>query len=250
MHKFERDFLVCASNVNSDMHITNKALLGWMEDIGSLHSDVCGCGYININEHHLSWIIMQWEVEVIRRPAYGEKLRNVTWVSGDKRVYAYRQHAFYDEEGKLVVRACGKWVLSNTESGVIKLPRKVMDGYGINPETVFDDNNNMPRITEPEGYESVYDYRVPCTCIDVNGHMNNKFYLDIAYQALPIDVYMSGSFDGFEIMYKRECKLNDDLKCYYHFDGEKHIVTIKSAEDGLLHAIVRLRLEKSNEENL
>ncbi len=235
---------VLASDVNSDMKITNIAILGMMEDVGSLHADSAGNGYVNISEHHLSWIIMQWKVRIYRRPAYGEKLVARTWVSGDKRVYAFRQYEFFDEKGETVIAASSKWVLNNTETGVIRIPKKVMDDYGVVEKTVFDEGNEMERISEPEEYSHIYDYIVPCTWIDVNGHMNNKFYIDVAYQALPIDVYMSGTFDSFEVMYKRECKLGDKLKCYYHFDGEKHIVSIKNEDSGLLNAIVRLKTKE------
>lgn len=241
MGYLDNEFRVLASDVNSDMKITNFAILGMMEDVGSLHADSAGNGYVNISEHHLSWIIMQWKVRILRRPAYGERLVGRTWVSGDKRVYAFRQYQFFDENGDVIIEASSKWVLNNTESGVVRIPKKVMDDYGVVDEVVFEEGNDMERISEPEDYSSVYDYTVPCTWIDVNGHMNNKFYIDVAYQALPIDVYMAGSFDGFDVMYKRECKLGDNLRCYYNFDGEKHTVSIKNAESGLLNAIVRLK---------
>ena len=41
-------------------------------------------------------------------------------------------------------------------------------------------------------------------------------------------------------MYKRQTKLNDEIKCLYTKDGEQNIVTIKSIDDNLLHAIIKL----------
>ena len=76
--------------------------------------------------------------------------------------------------------------------------------------------------------------------IDINKHMHNICYLDLAYEALPKDIYENTSFDNIEIMYKTGALLGEKVKCFYSdIDGE-HIVTIKSEDETKLHAIVTL----------
>ena len=70
--------------------------------------------------------------------------------------------------------------------------------------------------------------------------MHNLYYLDLAYEALPEDVYSNNSFDNIEIMYKSGAKLYDKLKCFYANIENEHIVTIKSEDEKTLHAIVKL----------
>ena len=236
---YEHKFYVYTSDVNTDLLVTNKTILGWMEDIGSLHSDHCGCGMATMEETRLSWVIIQWKLKIYRRMRYGETITVKTWVPGTKRLYTFREYAFYDEEGKLVAACSSKWVLTDLDKGMIHVPQWILDQYGMHTETVFEEGINMDRIKEPEHFSQEYECTVPCTWIDVNGHMNNLYYLDVAYQALPIDLYMNNSFDEFEILYKRECKMFDRLHCYYDFDGTYHIVSIKNGEDGKLHAVVR-----------
>ena len=64
--------------------------------------------------------------------------------------------------------------------------------------------------------------------------------MDFAYEALPEEIYENCEFNNIEIMYKRQTKLNDEIKCLYTKDGEQNIVTIKSIDDNLLHAIIKL----------
>lgn len=239
---YEQKFLTCASHVNSNMDVKNITLLHWMQDIGSFHSDSAGCGFINMAETKLSWVVIQYKVKLYRRFQYGETITIKTWCSGTKRLYTFRQFEFYDEKGELVAAASSKWVLMNLETGIADVTDELLDSYGIEEKTVFEEGNNMKRVQDVKEYSSCVDFNVPCTFIDVNGHMNNAYYLDIAYQALPLDVYFNDTaFNEFEIMYRKECRLNDALKCNYVFDGKDHVVSIRSAEDDQQHVVVRLR---------
>ena len=41
-------------------------------------------------------------------------------------------------------------------------------------------------------------------------------------------------------MYKKQIKLNGEIRCLYTRDGEQNIITIKSIDDNSLHAIIKL----------
>lgn len=239
---YEQKFLTCSSHVNSNLDVKNITLLNWMQDIGSFHSDLAGCGFSNLAETNLSWVVIQYKVKIFRRFKYGETITIKTWCSGTKRLYTFRQFEFYDEQGELVAATSSKWVLTNLNEGMVNPDDKLLESYGIEEKFVFEEGNNMKRVQDAKEYSYSVDFEVPRTYIDVNGHMNNTYYLDIAYQALPLDVYFNNTaFNEFEIMYRKECRMGDQLKCNYVFDGNDHVVSIRSAEDGQQHVVIRLR---------
>ncbi len=45
--------------------------------------------------------------------------------------------------------------------------------------------------------------------IDINKHMHNLYYLDLAYEALPDEIYNKRPFDYVRITYKKEIKLGE-----------------------------------------
>ena len=241
MADFQYKFQVYASSMNSKLEVTNKTIFEWMEDAASLHSDLNGCGMKNLETNGYSWVVIQWKVKVIRRVKYGETVTVNTWVSGRKKLYTFREFEFFDEEGNVVAIASSKWVLTHLEQGMISVPDDIIDGYGENMRTVFEEGNSMPRLKDPMDFSMPYEFKVPCTFIDVNDHVNNIFYLDIAYQAMPLEVFKNNRFDEIEIMYRKECKLNDKLMCYYHFDGTHHVVSIRDEDSKQLHVLVKLR---------
>lgn len=63
--------------------------------------------------------------------------------------------------------------------------------------------------------------------IDVNNHMHNLNYVDLANEALPEDVYKKAQLNNLRITYKKEIKLGETVKCKYSFADGKHFVVVK-----------------------
>ena len=76
--------------------------------------------------------------------------------------------------------------------------------------------------------------------IDTNNHLHNIYYLDIAKEALPEEIYMNNKFNNFEIMYKKEIKCGETVKAFYSYEDAKHIITVKSNSETELHAMIIL----------
>ena len=98
----------------------------------------------------------------------------------------------------------------------------------------------LDKLKEPSSYLQEFNYQILRSNIDVNQHMHNLYYLDLAYETLPESVYQTANFSHVEIMYKRECKLGDHITCLYSFENGQHIITIKSEDEKQLHAIIQL----------
>ena len=105
----------------------------------------------------------------------------------------------------------------------------------------------MKKLKEPETYLNCIDYKIDLNWIDVNNHMNNIYYLELADMILPEEVRKSNNCSNFEIMYKKEIKYGDIIKCYYaELENTSYVVTLKNAETGEICAIIKLYLEKNN----
>ena len=105
----------------------------------------------------------------------------------------------------------------------------------------------LKKLKEPETYLNCIDYKIDLNWIDVNNHMNNIYYLELADMILPEEVRKSNNCSNFEIMYKKEIKYGDIIKCYYaELENTSYVVTLKNAETGEICAIIKLYLEKNN----
>ena len=235
---FEHEFNLTIRDIDKETNITNKAILSFFEDMGGMHSDIAGYGLKQIEETKISWILLHWKVKVISRIKYGEAVKVRTWSRGMKFACCFRDFELYNSNGDLCVVGTSKWALFHLETGLMKLDSKILEKYSVEDKVAL--NFDFKKLIQPGEYSNVYEYTVSRSDIDINNHMHNLRYLDLAYEALPTDVYESNTFNGIEIMFKKEAHLGAKLKCLYSNINDEHLVVIKSEDDSTLHAIVKL----------
>lgn len=236
---YKDKFKLGLKDIGKDNKIKNRAILEFLEDIGSYHSDIAGYGVNNIEETKVSWVLLDWKLEVIDRPTYGTELEIHTWGRGMNKFFTYRDYEIYDESGKLRARATSKWTLINIENRKLeRLTEEIMEKYQPEEHRVF--SEELGKIEQPDEIISTLEYTVIRKDIDLNKHMHNLYYLDLAYEALPEDVYEKRPFDNVRIVYKKEIKLGDKIKCHYAKKDNKNVVIIKGADDKILHSIIEL----------
>ena len=240
--KFEKTYTVGAREMGLSNKLTNYGMLAFFEDVASNHSDSVGYGVKDINTKKRAWLLMDWNLEVKKRPSFGEKIYVKTWATEIKKetYHVYRNFEMYGEDQKLVSTANSKWVFFNLETNRIsKIDNSIIALY--NPEGSSKlAEEKIKKIKTPSSYDSIFEYRVKRADIDINKHMHNLNYLSLAYEALPEEVYNSSELNNVRIMYKHQIELNDIVKCFYTLEDDKHFIAIKSEDEKKLHAIVEL----------
>lgn len=89
-----------------------------------------------------------------------------------------------------------------------------------------------------EDYIFKKDYYIQRRDIDINEHMHNLSYLDMAYEILPDEVYKNKVFHNVRIEYKKEIVYGEKVECYYLEQDNKYVVTAKSNDN--INAIIEL----------
>lgn len=228
----------------SDIGIANKlnlkSLIKYLQDAAGEHSDLAGYGISNIEKTHLAWLVLNWKVKMISHPHYNEEITIKTWARSLEKVYSYRDFEILDSNNNLVAIASSKWLLVDSNTKKIKhITEDIVNSYGLNNKAVFNVNlDEKPKV--PENNSLNFTYKVQRRDIDTNHHVNNLFYIDFALETIPENIYLSNEFNNIEIFYKKEIKYGEIINCYYSFEDNKHIVTIKSDDNSILHSIITL----------
>lgn len=242
---FKENFKVLLKDIGKENYIKNIGILEIFENIGTHHSDLAGYGPNDIEEKGVSWVLLDWKIQVLKRPKYGQNLNVSTWarkIDGDmKKTHTYRDFEIYDEDDNLCVIGTSKWVLLDINTGRIsKIEDNIIEKYDVESKSVFN-IGELDKINIPENFSNEITYKVARKDIDLNGHMHNLYYLDLAYEALPEDVFKMRPFDNFRIQYKKEIKYGEIVKCRYTFENGEHIVTICNENDTKVHAVIILK---------
>ena len=236
---YTQNFTITLSLLGQNTHITNKGFLSLLEDIAEMHSASIGYGVTDINTTNYSWALLNWKVQFISRPKYGDTITIKTWARNHTKLYCYRDFEVLNSEGKTIALITSKWVLIDISEGRIsKIEDNFVKKYKPENKSVFN-IIELEKLQEPQNYLSTIDYKIRKSEIDVNNHVNNLCYVDIALEAFPGDANEFNSCKNFEILYKHQIKLDDKLNiCYAYEDGENYVV-IKSDNGNVLHSIIR-----------
>lgn len=237
----EHEVFIGLRDVALDNKVTNTALLSYLEDAGGVHSNLVGYGLRDIPTVKQSWVLLNWKIEIFERPKYGEKITIKTWSRGIDKLYAYRDFEILDENKKVIGMASSKWVLLDIEKGKItRIDQKVCDAYTVEERKVFEDAD-LEKLVEPNSYITSTTFTVNRSLIDVNQHLHNIYFMDIANEVLPMEIYKKADFKSIQMMCKKEIKLGDTVKVFYQVENGEHVAVIKSEDEKCLHGIIRLK---------
>ncbi len=237
----ENEYTVKLSEIGIGNKATNKAILSYLEDTGGIHSNKAGYGIYDIPKTHLSWVLLEWKLKVIRRPNYTEKVKVLTWSKDAVKFYTFRDFEVYDENGELIILASSKWVLLDVTKGkIVRIEPEIISKYEPELNRKAFEDEEFEKIKEPENEQFEAEYTARRADIDINQHIHNLNYIEIANEVLPEEVYRNQHLDNVRITYKKEIKFGETVKCKYAFEDGKHIVSIKSLDDKILHAIIEM----------
>ena len=162
--------------------ISNMATIAnYFQDCAILQSEEVGIGLDYLAEHHRAWFLVSWQIEVVRYPAMGEKIKVRTWAYDFKASLGFRNIDILDENGERIVKAASIWSYMDTERlRPVKIDKEVSDAYPMEPAI---DMEYAPRKVKLLGDAETIDTRkVMSYQIDSNNHMNNEAYIALAQE--------------------------------------------------------------------
>lgn len=238
----EHKFYIGLRDIGKDNCLSNKGLLSALEDAGCKHSEIAGLGITNINVTNKSWVILYWKVKIYFRPKFNSEIIVKTWSRKMDKLYAYRDFEVVDENNNKVAIGTSKWILLDYNSGkIVKLSEDISNDYDTENKTVFEKDEEI-KLDFKYSIKNRICYRISKNLIDLNHHLNNVNYLDLATEILEESI---DNYDEFEILYKKQIMLNEEVYIYNCMSGEDKYIIISDEEDNIdlkkVRAIIKLR---------
>lgn len=205
-----------------DTDATLSGLLHLVQEVAGDHSTRLGAGWDDLLEKGLFWAVIRHRVKIERLPRCGETITVTTWPMPTTRSAYPRATEAWDADGKLLFRAVSLWVLMDTNTRAMVLPKRsgvTVEGVAMGTELAF------PGSLGPVELQSPVHRTVCKEDLDVNGHVNNCRYLDWVEDLL---TDRSGAPGEFTLCYLSEA-----------LEGQK--VTLGRTEEGNLIRIEAVR---------
>lgn len=233
---FQFDSRVRYSEMGMDKRLTLVSLVDYFQDCSTFQSEDYGVGIDVLKERSRAWMVLSWQIEILRRPALGEKIVAQTWPYAFKAFFGYRNFALKDEAGEYLAKANSVWALIDTKTGhPTKTEPELISGYKLEPPLLMPEYSR--KIRAPEGGAVKEAFPVGKLHIDTNGHVNNGQYIAMAEEYLP---------DGFEtkllrVEYRQQARLHDLIIPVVHEEENEVTVSLcgvseeKQGADGISH---------------
>lgn len=216
--------------------IKNSSILTMFEDIAGLHSNAAGEDYYTSPSR---WLLTSYKLKISRKPKYGDEINISTWSVDIKNITATREFEVRDHKGELIICGLSNWAHYNIEDKKLeKVSEDLIKAYESEPQKTNFENNRIKKLTEPSEYIYQADCDINPHWIDVNNHLNNAHYLDLASKFLYGRVNTEENIDEIEIMYKHEILPGAKIKCMFAETKENYTVVYKNADASMLHAII------------
>lgn len=237
----EIDITISTGMVSPDGKLTNRGLTDCFCDAANAHSASIGQSIYTNSGVKVSWVLMGWTIEFLRRPAAGDRVKVRTWMRNANRATSDRDFIMYDASGEVIARASARWMGIDLERGMlVRLTPELWEPY--NPETesfalenpVFIDANRF----EGEAVSRTGIKALRCMT-DGFGHVHNTCYLDLALEALPEEL-VNTPFTHIDVAYKKQILPGAAVNLDYVPKDGRHYVVLRDPADDKIHALIAL----------
>ncbi len=194
------------SEADANSRLTFHALLNYLQDSSTLHSEELGESGAQLFEQNMAWVLSFWQICIEEMPVLSEDITVSTWPYQTKGLFGLRNFCVENGKGNQIVKANSIWVLIDPRNGrPLRITDEVSSHYPDEPKLEMDYCDR--KIVIPEQYNEMAPITVPKYFIDTNNHMNNAKYVMVAEQYLPEDF----SVKEIRVEYKKAAVLGDVL---------------------------------------
>ncbi|MDI9591359.1 MAG: thioesterase [Acidobacteriota bacterium] len=226
-------------------NLTLLALINYLQDCTTFHSESIGRGVSHMRGRGIAWLIAAWQIEIGRLPRFCDDIRVSTWCHSMARTLATRNFTICDGDGTPLVRADSLWFVYDLAAGrPIRIPED--QRVYLSDEPPLDMPPTVRRLPVGGPCQTAPAITVGELHLDTNRHVNNAQYLGMATNAIAavfghdIAAHVT-DIARVCIQYRRQALLADTIVPRVHVDGG--VCTVDLADpDGDTFAVVRIEL--------
>ena len=207
--EYTKRITVTTYDCDRHMNIKMSAVLRHMQEAGEEQLRPLGHDYSELFKKNQVFIATKAAILIHKAPVLKQEIDITTWHRGSKGVQFFRDFAFCDTDGNIVLESTSSWVLVDSRDGKILRPNAFDSNLTAQPGRVSGSDSLIKRTAAPNDMEPVGERTVRYSDIDYNQHMNNTVYADIVYDFLPDGA--QEKLKSFVIGFERENKLGDTI---------------------------------------
>lgn len=178
-----------------------------------------------LREKGMTWVLSRFHVRRSDKPLPGWKqvLTIQTWRAALERLFAIRDYRVLNSSGEVLAVATSHWAVLDTQARrIVGIPAFVKDSHPLTGERALD--TSFSKLNSPARVDFQSKVQARLQHIDENAHVNNVNYLAWIMDSFPESVAAELELREFEILFRAECLLGDELICETERLSEKEFL--------------------------
>lgn len=223
------------SEVDDTETLTLPAVVNYFQDCSTFQSEDLGLGAEVLKKIGRAWILSAWQIKVSRYPHIGEGIKVDTWATSYNGIFANRNFRLRTEKDEILAKANSIWLYMDIIKGKpVRPDQEAVSAYEICPPLCMEPVSR--KIALPEKMEEGQSFPVLRHQIDVNHHVNNCQYIQMALEVLP----ECGHAKKIRVEYKKSAVLGDMICPRTAIESDRKVVEL-CGTDGSVFAVVETR---------
>ena len=227
MDIYTRSFRVLSGDVDPSLTLKVSTLFTWFQEAAMTHTIEMGITRQRTLDLGILWVVVQYRIRITRLPSYDEAVTLSSWPGRDMHLFFTRYFSLTGPDGEPFADASSFWAMMSKETRELVYPAS----HGITiPGTVTGKEIPLPSRIRGREPEKTAVFTVPYSYLDLNGHMNNARYFDLASdqmdeetRSLPI-TELSADFIG-------EARYGDELTLGIYREKDRFQISGKRDKD-------------------
>ena len=220
MSIYRIDYTVLSSDTDENRRLRLSRLFTMLQEASIAHTTALGMGREMTLDRGLLWIVTLQQAKIARLPEYDEQIRLRSWPGKMMHLLFPRYYRIEDRQGNPLVEASALWALMDQSTRRVVFPEM----YGVKIRGVHT-GKEIPLPTAPKMPKSTETgtFTVPYSYVDLNGHMNNTRYFDLAEDLMP-DALHARALTGVQTEYAKEAPRGAKLLLNSELRGDEYLL--------------------------
>lgn len=232
---YRREYRISVSDVDPRQELRLSALFRLFQEAATEHAALLGAGTHATLDRGLLWVVTTQQAQVERMPRYEEDVILTSWPGKPTHAFFPRYYRVKTMAGEPLVSGSALWVLMDAGSRKMILPRDGLPNLG---GITTGEEPDLPALPKMGEFTDGGIFTVPHSYLDLNGHMNNIRYFDLAEDFLP-SLPEDPPLKRVTVKYGSEARFGEELTL--RWGGEEQARFLLGEVEG--KKVFRLRME-------
>lgn len=239
MELYRREYRVSISDADVQKRLRLSALFRLFQEAATDHASLLGVGSDAALNKGILWVVTAQRARISRMPCYEENVVLTSWPGEPTHAFFPRYYRLRTPSGEPLAEASALWVLMDASTRKMLLPKEGAIGLrGM----VTGEETALPTPPKMGTFTGESSFTVPYSYLDLNGHMNNVRYFDLAEDLTPPDL-RARPLREVTVKYGGEARLEERLDLHTGREGEAWFLSGEINR----RRVFRLRMEYDSE---